>query len=878
MAILLDHSIDTIRSTINGIELVSELQNAYNAANGAFTKANTIPGAQQTTYVADTAHPGLTVNTGVNITLAGNNTLILGANSATTGAVGVVQLTDSVLSISTTTAATPNSVNTVWSTAQVAILLANSHSNLIVGAYANANAALAEANAFQSIINSAFTLANSTTNLVTGAYANANAALAEANAFQSIVNSVFTLANSHTVSITSVQNLVAGAYANANGAFAEANAFQSIINSVFTLANTHTTSIASVQNLVTGAYANANAALAEANAFQSVINSAFTLANSTTNLVTGAYTRANASVLRIGDSMSGVLYSNVYLGGNAFQGAIMVTSTANGSGINGPQTAQVGVNINHQKINWNTVSAAVGEIDGQYITVRQGGVLSDAGGLLIDVAGTGNGFLAIDEAVVAKINVTTGNTTQRIRTQEGSINTITGDYIGKLLVAEVGNLSCALQVQNVSGNSYWGNILTNLRDGIQNYIIRDDGTMQSNSQVITGFVNIQGQTSNTVSGGTYLMWNKGLGDGYTWLLNQKGSGAGGFIFGSVDSAGVITGNTTIDVNGNITACGNLNIVGVNTWVNTLRINTAASIVGVDIGSGLQNAYNAANASFSEANGFQSIINSVFTLANSHSNLIVGAYANANAAFAEANGFQSIINSVFTLANTHTTSIASVQNLVTGAYANANAAFAEANAFQSIINSAFTLANTSNLLVAMYDPANNVINMGGVANTRGVQSRVAYANGNFANIGDAQIITTIVRNRSTGSGNTINLSTSGANTTTNVYGIMNQIQVANNALYAFCATVAARDVTNMFCKVWDVKGGIKNTVGPINTIPPSNTTIMGSPVINIIAADNGTNAWTIAVATDLANNALLFTASGSPNTTNWVAGVTTVEVA
>lgn len=223
---------------------------------------------------------------------------------------------------------------------------------------------------------------------------------------------------------------------------------------------------------------------------------------------------------------------------------------------------------------------------------------------------------------------------------------------------------------------------------------------------------------------------------------------------------------------------------------------------------------------------------------------------AQAAFLEANSFQSVINS----------------------------AFAEANSFQSVINSSFTLANTVNLMTPMYNPGNNVINFGGKANTRGIESRVAYANGNFANIGDAQWAITLLRNTTSGAASIVNLSSSGANSTVNLYGSINQLQLANNAIYAFSGMVAARDTTNMACKVWEVKGGIKNVVGPPNTTPLSNTNIIGTPIINIIAADNGTNNWTVGLGTDLANNALLITATGATNLTNWVAQVQTVEVA
>jgi hypothetical protein len=53
--------------------------------------------------------------------------------------------------------------------------------------------------------------------------------------------------------------------------------------------------------------------------------------------------------------------------------------------------------------------------------------------------------------------------------------------------------------------------------------------------------------------GAYLEWNKSGNDGMTYLLNQRGTGPGGFVFGQVDSGNTITysgmrvgGNITVD--------------------------------------------------------------------------------------------------------------------------------------------------------------------------------------------------------------------------------------------------------------------------------------------------------------------------------------------
>jgi hypothetical protein len=51
--------------------------------------------------------------------------------------------------------------------------------------------------------------------------------------------------------------------------------------------------------------------------------------------------------------------------------------------------------------------------------------------------------------------------------------------------------------------------------------------------------------------GAWLEWNKDSGSGMTYLLNQKGFGLGGIVFGEVSSADAITERMRIDSNGNV---------------------------------------------------------------------------------------------------------------------------------------------------------------------------------------------------------------------------------------------------------------------------------------------------------------------------------------
>jgi hypothetical protein len=145
MAIDINYSDDMITSTINGVEIVSALINAYNEANGAFNRANNITGIPYVDTI--TATGGVAVNSGSYLSVSGNGTFALTANASSTTQVGVVQLNDTITSTSTTLAATANAVNTAWSYANAAFLEANSFQSIINSAFSSYNAFTTTANA-----------------------------------------------------------------------------------------------------------------------------------------------------------------------------------------------------------------------------------------------------------------------------------------------------------------------------------------------------------------------------------------------------------------------------------------------------------------------------------------------------------------------------------------------------------------------------------------------------------------------------------------------------------------------------------------------------------------------------------------------------------
>jgi hypothetical protein len=208
------------------------------------------------------------------------------------------------------------------------------------------------------------------------------------------------------------------------------------------------------------------------------------LGTGTTQLATCAYVmNALAGYLPLtGGSLSGGLAVNgplttsAHLTGTTAQGNLTVNMTAVGSGAAGPATAQAGAYIYATKDNWSTASAAVGQVDGLDIQVRQGGANSDTGGIDINVAGTGNGFLCAMETLVERQPLGGGAATFAIDLQFAGMNPPTSSYLGLLFNALAGNLSSAISVQNNAGSA-WGNVLTNIKNGVTNLTIADTGSI-----------------------------------------------------------------------------------------------------------------------------------------------------------------------------------------------------------------------------------------------------------------------------------------------------------------------------------------------------------------------------------------------------------------
>lgn len=211
----------------------------------------------------------------------------------------------------------------------------------------------------------------------------------------------------------------------------------------------------------------------------------------------------------------GTIQPSAPLTGNSAT-SLTITDTAAGSGVNGPATAQLGLAINHQKASYLTTSA-VGEIDGIYVTVRQGGPGSDTGGLVVDVGNTGNGFSAVLEGITTQMAPTTGTTQRAIRVQAAAINPQASQYTGMLLQAQNATSSQAILINDVAGQGQWTNFIEGWLGGSQNFVVTNAGAVSTaggiynRGPLFSVAPTIIGGTSYTVSATDFTLLIAGSG-------------------------------------------------------------------------------------------------------------------------------------------------------------------------------------------------------------------------------------------------------------------------------------------------------------------------------------------------------------------------------
>ena len=176
---------------------------------------------------------------------------------------------------------------------------------------------------------------------------------------------------------------------------------------------------------------------------------------------------------------------NLSAPGGTQSSATTVKMLSPGSGTNGPQTAQIGVNASCSKSNYLAAST-VGEVDCLYATLRQDGPNSDGSGLLVDAQNTGMGFLSDTEMVATSVNRATNAVTLGVDVQEGVINLGTTMY-GAVYGATTGNGDTAVLVHANPGAAWNYAMRAMDGSGVQYFSIDGHGnTVQNGTARING--------------------------------------------------------------------------------------------------------------------------------------------------------------------------------------------------------------------------------------------------------------------------------------------------------------------------------------------------------------------------------------------------------
>jgi hypothetical protein len=195
--------------------------------------------------------------------------------------------------------------------------------------------------------------------------------------------------------------------------------------------------------------------------------------------------QAQNAVPSTGGHMSGPLDAEVSLGTTPTTYGVGANVIAPGSGINGPRMAQFAALFSITKANLATGTPATGEVDGISVTVRQGGMSSDAGGIMVNVQNSGQGFLAMSEMASTSLNPKTFQIQDGIDMQEGVIDESNNNKIGTVYNMIYGSGTNAILVQNDPG-AVWQNVLRYTQDGTLKLLIDGDGSITATGLSISG--------------------------------------------------------------------------------------------------------------------------------------------------------------------------------------------------------------------------------------------------------------------------------------------------------------------------------------------------------------------------------------------------------
>ena len=211
----------------------------------------------------------------------------------------------------------------------------------------------------------------------------------------------------------------------------------------------------------------------------------------------------------------------VAVGGAGFSSALgLDVQDVAPSDVNGPGTAHTAAAFHIEKPDWNKGTTSVGEIDGVVIETRQGGPGSDTSGLLINTAGTGEGFINGLEMAVSRVCPDSDTTTDFVNQQIGIINHGGNLIYGYHTYLNLKDSRKTAIAYNIDGKASW------------------DVYFQAPNYKVDGSGSITTAGNLTVAQTVYLGAEQGM-----WIRQDKGRiviGAGATELVSIDSAGNVT--------------------------------------------------------------------------------------------------------------------------------------------------------------------------------------------------------------------------------------------------------------------------------------------------------------------------------------------------
>lgn len=177
------------------------------------------------------------------------------------------------------------------------------------------------------------------------------------------------------------------------------------------------------------------------------------------------------------------------VGGGASLSNLHMLMSGNGSGTNGPASAQYGQNLSCAKTNWKTAQT-VGEIDCLNIGLHQGGPGSDGSGILVGVQNTGLGTVTDMELTASNLNVATNTVPLMVDVQMGVIN-VNKQMYGTIINAVNGTGGVAVLV-NALGNSVWSDVLEGAALGQIYFRIDNSGNITTKGRISTASLTTSG--------------------------------------------------------------------------------------------------------------------------------------------------------------------------------------------------------------------------------------------------------------------------------------------------------------------------------------------------------------------------------------------------